>query len=254
MQEIIINKSNENISVYVLENGEIVEGCINYGKNSVVIENGNVVDTLEGGCFDTSYFTYDENAAEGNHGKITERQSQPNSSWKYYIKEKESKYSYAYNLYYDDSDGTRYAVTENSNYSLAECKRFIPLEAENHNNNLEEYSCEKSSNKLKLYELCGVENGKTFCLKTGFESYKTSSGILDSVYDNCSTYELGYLNYYHCDGEDTSIEISLQMPYDSFMYGYVGDSSSQNECFVTHGYTDGVITPETHYHCANTSS
>lgn len=169
-----------------IENGEIVDGCIDYGKYSVVIENGNVTETVNGSCYNISYFTYD-NTAESN---FTSKLPSPDSNWSYYLKEFEFQNKYVYGIYHTEYDD----VADNNIFlSLESCQNFY-----NENYAEEEYSefleC-RQVDKFKTYQVCGIYNNRTFCLRPGEKNLDYNYSILNSVFDNCEVY---YGNNYLC--------------------------------------------------------
>ena len=200
-----------------IEDGEIVDGCINYGKYSVIIENGNVTDTVEGNCYNISYYTYDENADYEYNGYITSKLSEPNSSWKYFIKEYElPTYVYGvYDLEYEEFLDEFYD-------SLESCQNYIGTEIEQEYQ--DEFECRQRRNKK--YEYCGVEGGNTFCLKTGESNYDYNKQVIDSIFDVC-----GYEDYeYICAGEDLFVKLgnypriyNSSYPYGNYFLGAISE-------------------------------
>ena len=170
-----------------VEDGEIVDGCINYGKYSVVIENGNVTDTIEDGCYNISYFTYDENASSGVNGKITDKLLSPNLSWTYYIKEYEvpNKYRYRIGLVGSDTISEQYSFL-----SMENCQRFINDNFGEGNSFVEQHE------SVKTYQFCSGHNNKSFCLKPGEINYDYNVSTLDEVFDDCYS---SYQGVYTCD-------------------------------------------------------
>ena len=166
-----------------IEDGEIVEGCIDYGKYSVVIENGNVAEASVGACYNISYFTYDENATAEEYGSITSKSSSPNPSWTYYVKEYESSNRYRYGVWNKEDEEFDSHL---SFLSLDSCQSFL-------NENLDEEELEyaecRNKETYKKYQICGVSSGKTFCLKLGKNEYNIS--LLDDVFDSCEVGSAG---------------------------------------------------------------
>lgn len=175
-----------------IENGEIVDGCINYGKYSVTISNGEISETTDGSCYNISYFTYDENS-ENN---ITSKIPSPNSSWTYYVKELESQNRYIYSIGEKNGD-----IVDNDLYtSIEECQSDINTYYKGEEEQLE---CKKVE-KYKTYEICGIENNKTFCLKPGESNYNNNIDTLNSIFDECETQNEGF----GCLGDNIQAGIS----------------------------------------------
>ena len=189
-----------------IENGEIINGCIDYGNYSVVIENRNITETNSGNCYNISYITYDENATEGEYGTITSKLSNPNPSWTYYVKEYESPNRYRVGIW---NKGIEEFDSHSSFLSLDSCQSFL-------NENLDEEELEyaecRNKETYKTYQICGVSSGKTFCLKPGENNYNIS--VLDGVFDSCEVGSSGGTksvviesSLYTCD--DDGISVSL---------------------------------------------
>lgn len=206
-----------------IENGEIVDGCIDYGNYYVVIENGEVSEASAGSCYNISYFTYD-NTAES---RFTSKLSSPDSNWSYYLKEFEFQDKYIYGIYHTEYDHT---VDDNIFLSLESCQNFY-----NENYAEEEYSefleC-RQVDKFKTYQICGIYNNRTFCLRPGEKNLDYNYSILNSVFDNCEVYygknylcgdimdlsafidEFGYPNINYCSIIKRSIgETEYYYPY-----------------------------------------
>lgn len=174
----------------VISNGEIFSGCVNYGKYSVIIRDGEVTETVSGNCITAKYFSYDS-----TNDEQTDIQVSLNSSWNPYIKVFEHIYNPVYEIYNVDLD---LYETVLGNVSLEECQSVVEdlVEEDGHN-----YECRTSY--YKKYELCGLSNNETFCLKPGRDNYTSNVGILDGVFSGCDTVD----DYYFCSDEEIGVKV-----------------------------------------------
>ena len=177
-----------------IENGEIVDGCINYGKYSVTISNGEISETNNGSCYNISYFTYDENS-ENN---ITSKVSKPDSNWLFYIKEMEIQNKYRYEITNKNDN----EMFENISFSsLDECQAF--LDSKQDEIEISQYECIIAKKDAK-YEICGIENNTTFCLKPEESNNEANINTLNNIFEDCSTIN----NTFNCTGDNISANIS----------------------------------------------
>ena len=165
-----------------VEDGEIIEGCIDYGKYSVIIENGNVTEAAPGACYDISYFTYDENAESGREGNITSKLSSPDLSWPYYVKEYNYINKYIYGIWnneYEDFVSPEFYLFD----SLDKCQRFL-----SENDFDSEYDeCRKFLNDRK-YQICFVYSDQEYCFVPTADNYTYNYNILNDIFDGCQRY------------------------------------------------------------------
>lgn len=200
--------------------GEITDGCIDYGKYSVLIENGEVLEANEGACYDVSYFTYDENAEESDNGRITSKLSSPNSSWPYYVKEFESRNRYRYGVWDIENDDI---LSGASFLSLSNCQNVLSTYSDEED--IEAYEC-RVIEKYKTYQLCGVVEDKTFCLKPGENNREYNISILNNVFDDCSIEGSDYLcgeGYYGIKNNNVVIDMCVVgLRDDEYIDNYYG--------------------------------
>ena len=185
-----------------VEDGEIVDGCINYGKYSVVIENGNVTDAVSGDCYNISYFAYDENAEETENGTITSKLSSPNPNWDYYIKEYEMPYRNSYYIYDLSNDemalGFDHYAGNISSLSLCnELKEEMSLG--------DDYECRGGA--AKKYDLCVVEGENEYCLKIGPNTKNYNITLLNGIFGNENCFDFN--DNYYCGSENFYIGIVI---------------------------------------------
>ena len=178
----------------IIENGEIVDGCINYGKYSVTITNGEVSQATENGCYNYSYFTYDDNSETNTTTKVSE----PNSNWQFYIKETEIAGKYRYGIVNKNNNEIFSSVTF---LSLKKCQTI--LNEEQGQGDILQYECRELGNE-KNYEICGIENNTTFCLKLGETNYETNINILNDIFEECTSLNSSF----YCDGNNINVDIT----------------------------------------------
>lgn len=223
-------------------NGDVTSGCITYGDYSVIIENGNVTDTIDGGCYNYSYFTLDSEAHDsgdpmstdgfyfysdywglvsanevdlysyGIYGYNTSKSFTPNSSWKYYIKEIEVRGKPVSGLFYDDDFA--YALFLNNK----KCEQLIV------DKSLEENSNCRVLGNYKKYEVCGVVEGDTFCLKPEGNYIDYNIDVLHDLvddHDSCSII--------------TDTASALSVSCGDYYYGFAIENSGSILLFAAEG-------------------
>lgn len=177
-----------------IENGEITDGCINYGKYSVTISNGEVSQPTENGCYNYSYFTYDGNSETNTTAKVPE----PNSNWQFYVKETEITGKIRYGIVNKNNDEIFSSITFSS---LNKCQTI--LNNEQGQGDILQYECRGIGNE-KNYEICGIENNTTFCLKLGETNYETNINTLNNIFEECATSGESF----YCNGDNLTVEVS----------------------------------------------
>ena len=179
-----------------ISNGEIVDGCIVYGDYSVVIVNGNVISTVDGDCYNYSYFTYDPDAEYYSHytddgipnygieGNVTDKVSIPDPSWLYYVKEIEVPNRYVYGLYvFDDEE---YHEVFPGVLDDTSCQQYIV--DEEFSEYYDEFEC-RNIGTYKKYELCGVVEGEEFCLKLGEDNFAYNVATLNNLKNRYDSFD-----------------------------------------------------------------
>lgn len=214
---IAVSGSDPESGEVTIKDGEIVDGCIDYGKYSITISNGEVYQTNNNKCYNISYFTYDENSETNTTSKVSE----PDSNWLFYIKEKEIPDKYRYGILNKNDNEI---FEEETFSSLDECQAF--LDSSQDEIEISQYECIITRNDAK-YEVCGIENNKTFCLKSGESNNEINISILNNIFEECPTIN----NTFECTGNNINVELSK--------YGIkVIEKSNSKSCevFAPNGY------------------
>ena len=165
-------------------NNKLTGGCLTIGEYKVTFDsNGNPSSAEKGECEGTQettlYYSFEPAAEEGSTGKLTSKEPEINPLWKYYIKETTQIGVTAYT-----QEGTidSQTVQQGNFETSSECEldlNSIPQET------IEEYDIKCIEiNKKIINEVCGVENGTTFCLKPN--DYENSVKTLNTIFKGCN--------------------------------------------------------------------
>ena len=202
-------------------NNILTGGCLTIGDYKVTFDSkGNPSSTEKGECAVTPsetflYYTYDSNAEEGPNGYITSKLPQPNASWLYYIKETTKTGVKVYAL---EGKMNGETVQQGVFETLSECEtnlNNIPQEVIEENN----IKCVEI-NTITTNEVCGVENGTTFCLK--LNDYANSITTLNKIFPGCNADSSS--PDIRCDGSSVSGSAGSN--------GYVNVGDSYGGCYV----------------------
>ena len=197
------------------EDDDLISGCLVINGYEAIYQNGKFTSTGKGDCGTPTetflYYTYDPNAQEGPNGYITSKLPQPNASWTYYIKET----TQTVDKYYYTTEGTVNGETmqQGSFESLSECEaelNTIPQEVIEENN----IKCVKI-NTITTNEVCGVENGTTFCLKPN--DYANSVTTLNTIFPGCNSSN----NETQCAGNSIFANANMRGDVNIFNYNSI---------------------------------
>ena len=172
-------------------------GCLTIGEYKVTFDSkGNPSSAEKGECESITpsetilYYTYDSTAEEGLNGFITETTSELNPSWMFYIKEITQ---IGVTNYTQEGTIAGQTVQQGNFETLSECEaelNTIPQEVIEEN----DIKCTET-NKKTTSEVCGVEDGTTFCLRGN--DYENSVKTLSTTFPSCDD---GYFGFVTCHG------------------------------------------------------
>ena len=223
--EINLSGSKPTKGYLIYENNKLTSGCLEFDGYRSMYSGDKFNSAEKGECEITIlYYTYDPTAEEGPNGKITTKETEIDSSWTYYIKETTRAGISSYTL-----EGTMDGQTmqEGSFETLSECESklntFPQEQIETMNIRCVELNT-KTTN-----EVCGVENGTTFCLKPN--DYANSVNTLNTIFPGCNADASN--DRYSCLGSSVSgfayADGTVEMAYE---YGgcYVGSGGVFTHC------------------------
>ena len=170
-------------------NNTLTSGCLTIGDYKVVFVDGGS-STVKGKCAEVLYFTYDSTATANKFGqKNSIKLSEPDESWKYYIKETTLRGVSSYGVELTKGEDT---IQLGGIFDTLEaCNAMIEVWGSQISSMNPQ--CKALENKT-LYEVFGVdkfgtENAVTFSLKPN--DYANSVNTLKVVYPSCNVDAFG---------------------------------------------------------------
>ena len=202
-------------------NNILTGGCLTIGHYKATFDlKGNVSNVEKGECEvpqeTVLYYTYDSTAEyDDDHGNISSKLPEPDSSWKYYIKETTVTGIPSYTIeYVDDGHDVGYTFE-----TLSDCNTTSSFYSDN-------VRCVETNKKV-FSEVCGVESGTTFCLKGN--DYANSVQSVAPLFPGCNIDSSS--SSFSCFGTDVVVGAD---PYGTIQINiiYDGISEYQYPCYI----------------------